>query len=77
MLDRVPVVEGGSSYGFTMNPMKYVLKHAKCDLYVAEQAGSWSRWGKRDEAMEKTMPEWEAALSPDLDRELVEFEKAS
>lgn len=60
-----------------MNPMKYVLKHAKCDLYVAEQAGSWSRWGKRDEAMEKTMPEWEAALSPDLDRELVEFEKAS
>lgn len=57
--------------------MKYVVKHAKCDLYIAERAGSMARWGEREEAISKTKEEWEAELSPSLNRDLIEFEAVS
>ncbi len=57
-----------------MGQGKVVVKHAKCDLYIAERAGSAARWGERREAMEKTLDEWEKELSPSLDRNLIVFE---
>lgn len=45
--------------------MRYVVKHAKTDLWIAERAGSMARWGSREEAMALTREEWDAALNPE------------
>lgn len=34
---------------------KYIIRHKTLDIYIAERAGSWSRWEpKREDAMEFT-----------------------
>ena len=35
------------------------------DLYIAERAGGWARWGKQEEAMKETQEWWFAELAPD------------
>lgn len=60
-----------------MREVLFVVRHAKCDLWIAERAGSMCRWDDRSQAMAMTVREWEAALSPDLNRALIVYEVAS
>ena len=42
----------------------YTVRSRTCpDLYIAEQAGSWGRMSKKEEAMKKTREWWNANLS--------------
>lgn len=52
----------------------YVVKHSKCDLWIAERAGSMCRWGIRAEAMKMPMTWWNEVLSDD--RRFLVFEIA-
>ncbi len=51
-----------------------VVKHAECDLWIAERKGTWARWGKRSEALRLTRAEWDSTLSED--REQLVFQVA-
>lgn len=44
----------------------YVLKHKKCDLWVAERAGSAARWDSREHAIEHPKKWWDKELNPDV-----------
>jgi hypothetical protein len=44
---------------------EFVVKSETADLWIAEQKGSWARWGARSEAMSLPMSEWESRLSSD------------
>lgn len=55
-----------------MKPKLYrVYSKRVPDLYIAERAGSWARWDKKEAAMEMPKEWWEKELSPDWEKELV------
>lgn len=51
----------------------FVAKFSGVGDYITARAGSMARLGPRDEAIEKTMPEWERELS--ADRSSIVFER--
>lgn len=55
----------------------YRVKHAKCDVWIAERRGGAARWSPdQNEAMLDTKEEWEGELNLDV-RHLFVLEEVS